>query len=90
MSGTKIGRGARVGAGSVVTKDVPAYEIYAGVPARRIKSRFPNEIDRLAHSRMIDSKNFVGMFGDPADMLVAFASNESKIAEQSTSSDSAA
>jgi len=31
-----IGEGARVAAGSVVTKDVPPYEIWAGVPARKI------------------------------------------------------
>ena len=33
----KIGEGSVVGAGSVVTKDVPAYSIVAGVPAKTIK-----------------------------------------------------
>ena len=32
-----IGRGAVIGAGSVVTGDVEAYHIYAGVPARKIR-----------------------------------------------------
>ncbi len=35
----RIGRGAIVGAGSVVTKDIPDYEIWAGNPARFIKRR---------------------------------------------------
>lgn len=34
-----IGKGAIVGAGSVVTKDVPPYEVWAGNPARFIKER---------------------------------------------------
>lgn len=34
-----IGEGAIVGAGSVVTKDIPAYEIWAGNPAKFIKKR---------------------------------------------------
>lgn len=41
MSGVKISQGAVVAAGSVVTKDVPAYAIVAGNPARIIKYRFP-------------------------------------------------
>jgi acetyltransferase-like isoleucine patch superfamily enzyme len=39
MPGVTIGRGAQVGAGAVVTKNVGAGEIVAGVPARVIGTR---------------------------------------------------
>jgi acetyltransferase-like isoleucine patch superfamily enzyme len=45
LSGVAIGRGAVIAAGSVVTKDVDAYAIVAGNPARKRAVRFtPEEI----------------------------------------------
>jgi acetyltransferase-like isoleucine patch superfamily enzyme len=39
LDGVAIGDHAIVGAGAVVTKDVPAYAIVAGVPARKLRDR---------------------------------------------------
>jgi acetyltransferase-like isoleucine patch superfamily enzyme len=48
LSGVTIHDGAVIGAGSVVTKDVPAYGIVAGNPARLLRHRFePNLIAQL-------------------------------------------
>ena len=49
LSGVSIGDGAVIGAGAVVTKDIPAYSVAAGVPAKVIKTRFPQHIiDQLS------------------------------------------
>jgi len=49
LPGRSIGTGAVVAAGAIVTKDVPAYTIVAGNPARTIRRRFPEDVtNRLA------------------------------------------
>ncbi|HXJ71426.1 MAG TPA: acetyltransferase, partial [Candidatus Dormibacteraeota bacterium] len=54
LAGVRIGRGAIVAAGAVVTREVPPYEIHAGVPARKIRDRFATETDRQLHDKMLD------------------------------------
>ena len=61
MSGVKIGRGAIIAAGSVVTRDVPPYEIHGGVPNKKIKMRF-NESEIRIHNELLDGPTVTGEF----------------------------
>ena len=54
MAGVRVGRGAIVAAGSVVTKDVPPFEIHGGVPAKKIRDRFKTADEVEKHQRMLD------------------------------------
>jgi acetyltransferase-like isoleucine patch superfamily enzyme len=52
VDGIKIGDGAIIAAGSVVTKDILAYAIVGGVPAKTIRYRFEKEeIEKLLELR---------------------------------------
>jgi chloramphenicol O-acetyltransferase type B len=57
MSGVKIKKGAIVAAGSVVTKDLNAYSIYGGNPARKISERFDSKKDIIDHEKKISRLN---------------------------------
>lgn len=47
LDGVNIGDGAIIAAGSVVTKDLPAFAIAGGTPAKIIRMRFPEETIRV-------------------------------------------
>jgi len=52
MESVSIGDGSVIAAGSVVTKDIPPYEIWGGAPAKKIKDRF-SEVNK---SKLLELK----------------------------------
>ena len=56
LSGVTIGMGSIVAAGSVVTKDIEPFSIYAGNPARKIRDRFDSEDQQKEHLRLYNLK----------------------------------
>lgn len=53
LKGVTMGKGSVAAAGAVVTKNIPPYEIWGGVPARRIGKRFAEE-QIAAHEKMLE------------------------------------
>lgn len=82
-SGIRIGDGAVVAAESVVTKDVPAYTIVGGNPAKFIRYRFEEEV----RVRLICSQwwkyNFIDLqelqLSNPVDFLDNFDRKKSEL-----------
>ena len=52
LHGTRIGEGSIIGAGSLVTRDIPAYSVAFGSPARVVRPRFQDE-SRARHEAML-------------------------------------
>ncbi len=58
MEGVHIGDGAVIGAKAVVTKSIPAYEIWGGIPAKFIKKRFSDsDITKLLKLKWWDKED---------------------------------
>jgi acetyltransferase-like isoleucine patch superfamily enzyme len=55
-SGVKVGEGAIIAMGSIVTKDVEPYTIVGGIPAKFIKKRFLDEAEINQHKLFLNSK----------------------------------
>lgn len=56
MPGVHIGRGAVIGACSLLTKDVPPYSVVAGIPAKIVKKKFEEE-DIIKHEASLYPKS---------------------------------
>lgn len=64
LPGIRIGRGSIIGAGAVVTKDVPPFAICAGNPARIIRYRAPVGSDAVPQESPFDEAPSISLKGE--------------------------
>lgn len=69
MAGVKIGRGAVIASGSVVTKDVEPYAVVAGVPAKKVSERFNDNESISQHDAMLELPAFPGEYAKPKEVV---------------------
>ena len=79
LGGLSIGTGSVIAAGSVVTNDVPPYEVWGGIPAKKIRDRFDEsvrngllssewwnwdiDVIRERSNEMLDAVRFAKLYG---------------------------
>lgn len=79
LPGVTVGVGAVIGAGSVVTHDIPPYEIWGGNPAKKIRNRFDADIiEKLLETEWwrFDEKkliHYAELFDDPERFISEYA-----------------
>lgn len=71
LKGVTIGRGSVIGAGAVVTKDVPPYSIYVGVPEKKVLPRFTAE-------QIVDHESLLINNGEMPDSYLGASSDDHK------------
>lgn len=88
----RIGNGAVIAANSVITKDVPAYAVVAGNPAKIVKMRFKDEIcadlERIAwwnydlkRLSLVKGELFKRVIKEPSEFIKAWDNELGEIAK---------
>lgn len=62
LKGVNIGRGSIIAAGAVVTKSVPPYTIFGGIPAKKIGLRFKSFDDVVCHEKICFKNNLIDIY----------------------------
>lgn len=56
LSGVRICKGSIIAAGSIVTKDIEPFSIYAGVPAKKMRNRFNSDTELQEHLDLYNTR----------------------------------